>query len=197
MWWQYLLVFVGTLLVDVSPFPLPPAFTVMVLLQATFDLQIWMVIFVGVGGSILGRYVLTLYIPKLSGKYLKTAKNEDAEFLGKQLEKKGWKSHVMVLVYSLLPLPTTPLFVAAGMAKLKPWHILPGFIVGKLISDTIAVLTGKYAAENTEELVHGMVSWESIAGLIVGLLLVFVFVFVDWRTLIQKKKFALKFRIWK
>lgn len=102
-----------------------------------------------------------------------------------------------MLVYSLLPLPTTPLFVAAGMAKLKPWHILPGFVVGKLISDTVAVLTGKYAAENTESLVRGMVSWKSIAGFAAGLLLVFVFVFVDWRSLIQKKKFALKFKIWK
>src|ERR1035437_1791172 len=144
MWWHYLLVFVGALLVDVSPFPLPPAFTVMILLQAVFDLQIWLVIVVGVAGSILGRYVLTLYIPKLSGKYLRASKNEDAEFLGKKLREKGWKSHLLALVYSLLPLPTTPLFVAAGMAKLKPWHILPGFVVGKLISDTVAVLTGKY-----------------------------------------------------
>jgi len=197
MWWHYLLVFVAALLVDVSPLPLPPAFTVMVLLQAVFDLQIGLVIVVGVAGSILGRYVLTLYIPRLSGKYLKRAKNEDAEFLGKKLEKKGWKSHVLVLVYSLLPLPTTPLFLAAGMAKLEPWRILPGFIVGKLISDTIAVLTGKYAAENTQGLLRGMVSWKSIAGFVVGLLLVFVFVFVDWRTLIQEKKFALKFKIWK
>jgi membrane protein DedA with SNARE-associated domain len=197
MWWQYLLVFIGALLVDVSPLPLPPAFTVMVLLQVKFDLQIWLVIIIGVGGSILGRYILTLYIPKLSGKYLKTAKNDDAEFLGKKLKAKGWKSHVLVLSYSLLPLPTTPLFVAAGMAKLKPYHVLPGFIVGKLISDTIAVLTGKYAAENTQNLVRGMVSWKSVAGLIAGLLLVFVFVFVDWRTLIQKKEFALKFNIWK
>jgi membrane protein DedA with SNARE-associated domain len=197
MWWQYLLVFVGALLVDVSPFPLPPAFTVMIFLQAKFNLQIWMVIVIGVLGSILGRYILTLYIPKLSGKYLKTAKNDDAEFLGKKLEARGWKSHVFVLIYSLLPLPTTPLFVAAGMAKLKPYHVLPGFIIGKLISDTLAVLTGKYAAENTGNLARGMVSWKSIAGLIAGLLLVFVFVFVDWRTLIQKKTFALKFNIWK
>ncbi len=197
MWWQYLLVFVGALLVDISPFPLPPAFTVMVFLQVKFDLQIWLVIIIGVGGSILGRYVLTLYIPKLSGKFFKRAKNDEAEFLGKKLEEKGWKSHALVLIYSLLPLPTTPLFVAAGMAKLEPHHILPGFIVGKLTSDTIAVLTGKYAAENTSDLVHGMVSWKSIAGLIAGLLLVFVFVFVDWRTLIQKKRFALKFNIWK
>jgi membrane protein DedA with SNARE-associated domain len=197
MWWQYLLVLVGTFLVDVSPFPLPPAFTVMVLLQATFNLQIWWVIIIGVGGSILGRYVLTLYIPKLSGKIFKTAKNDDAEFLGKKLKKRGWQSHVLVLIYSLLPLLTTPLFVAAGMAKLKPYHILPGFIVGKLISDTIAVLTGKYAVENTKNLVRGMLSWKSIVGLITGLLLVFVFVFVDWRTLIQKRKFALKFNIWR
>ena len=197
MWWHYLLVFVGALLVDVSPFPLPPAFTVMILLQTVFDLQIWLVIVVGVAGSILGRYVLTIYIPRLSGKYLKTSKNEDAEFLGKKLQTKGWRSHVLVLVYSLLPLPTTPLFLAAGMAKLKPWSILPGFILGKLISDTVAVLTGRYAAQNTESLVHGIVSWKSIAGFVLGLLLVFVFVFVDWRALIQKKTFALKFRIWK
>jgi membrane protein YqaA with SNARE-associated domain len=190
-------VFVGSLLVDVSPFPLPPAFTVMILFQTVFGLQIWLVIVVGVAGSILGRYVLTIYIPRLSGKYLKTSKNEDAEFLGKKLQAKGWRSHVLVLVYSLLPLPTTPLFLAAGMAKLKPWSILPGFILGKLISDTVAVMTGKYAAQNTESLVHGIVSWKSIAGFALGLLLVFVFVFVDWRTLIQKKKFALKFRIWK
>ena len=68
MWWQYALVFLGTLLVDIVPFPLPPAFTVMVFLQILYDLNIWAVIAIGVVGSIVGRYVLTLYIPKLSGK---------------------------------------------------------------------------------------------------------------------------------
>ncbi len=197
MWWQYLLVFAGAMLVDISPLPLPPAFTVMILLQVLFDLQLWLVITLGVAGSILGRYVLTLYIPKLSGRYFRQAKKEDAEFLGKKLKTNPRKSIAFVLIYSLLPLPTTPLFVAAGMASLKPYQILPGFIVGKLISDTIAVLTGRYAADNTQNLARGMVSWASVAGLIAGLLLVFVFVFVDWRTLLQKKKFSLKFHIWR
>jgi membrane protein YqaA with SNARE-associated domain len=197
MWWQYLLVFAGSMLVDVSPLPLPPAFTVMILLQVIFDLQLWMVIAIGVAGSILGRYVLTLYIPKLSGKYFRTAKQEDAEFLGEKLKANPRKSIVFVLIYSLLPLPTTPLFVAAGMANLNAYQILPGFIVGKLISDTIAVLTGRYAADNMRDLASGMVSWTSVAGLIAGLLLVFVFVFVDWKTLLQKKKFVLNFHIWK
>jgi membrane protein DedA with SNARE-associated domain len=196
MWFQYLLVFIGSMLVDIAPIPLPPAFTVMVLLQIKFQLNIGWVIATGVAGSILGRYLLTLYIPKLSGRLFKKAKNEDIQYLGDKLKQKGWKSQLSIMVYSLMPLPTTPLFLAAGMAKMKPIYIIPAFTVGKVISDTLAVLMGKYAAENTEDLVHGMVSWKSLTGFGLGLLLVFALLFIDWRTLIEQKKLRLKFKIW-
>ncbi len=197
MWWQYALVFIGALLVDVVPLPLPPAFTVMVFLQIVYDLNIWAVIGIGVAGSILGRYILTLYIPKLSGKMFKPAKNEDVQFLGEKMKEKGWKSQGLILLYSLLPLPTTPLFIAGGMAKMKPIYIIPPFIIGKLISDMVAVLLGKYAAENVNGLMDGLVSWKSISGFAIGIFLIFVLLFVDWRTLLQKKKFTLKFTIMK
>lgn len=196
MWFKYLLVFVGAMLVDIVPFPLPPAFTVMIFLQIKLDLNIWMVIFTGVAGSILGRYILTLYIPHVSGRIFKKGKNEDVQFLGKRLNEKNWKSHSIVLVYSLMPLPTTPLFLAAGMAKMKPYYIIPAFTVGKLISDTIAVWMGDYAARNTADLLQGMISWKSILGLVIGLAMVFALLFIDWRTLLQKKKLTLKFDIW-
>ena len=197
MWWQYVLVFVCAFAVDVVPFPLPPAFTLMVLLQVVFKLNIWAVIFIGVGGSILGRYILTLYIPKLAGTIFKPSKNEDVQYLGKKLKEKGWKSQAAILLYSLLPLPTTPLFIAGGMAKMKPYYIIPAFFVGKFISDAIAVWLGKYAAENTEALVHGMINWKSITGLVAGLILLCALLFIDWRTLLQHKKFKLRFNIWK
>jgi uncharacterized membrane protein YdjX (TVP38/TMEM64 family) len=183
--------------VDIVPFPLPPAFTIMVLLQIVFKLNIWVVVIIGVAGSIAGRYILTLYIPKLSGKIFKAAKNEDVQYLGEKLKEKGWKSQAAILVYSLLPLPTTPLFIAGGMAKMKPYYIIPAFFVGKLVSDTVAVFMGRYAAENTEKLVHGMVNWKSIVGLVLGLLLIGALLFIDWRTLLQKHKLTLKFKIWK
>ena len=183
--------------VDIVPLPLPPAFTIMIFLQLQFQLEIWAVILVGVAGSILGRYILTLYIPKVSGKLFNPRKNEDVQFLGKKLKANKWKGQLTILLYSLLPLPTTPLFIAAGMVKLKPTYIIPAFMIGKATSDTIAVLAGRYAAENTESLVQGAVSWKSITGLIVGCVLVFALLFIDWRTLIQRKKFKLKFKIWK
>ena len=197
MWWQYLLVFVCSMAVDIVPFPLPPAFTLMIVLQIVFKLNIWIVIACGVTGSIVGRYILTLYIPKVASKIFKPSKNEDVQYLGKKLKARGWQGQLTILVYSLLPLPTTPLFIAGGMAKMKPYYIIPAFFVGKFISDTAAVFLGKYATENTEDLIHGMVNWKSIVGLVLGLLLIFALLFIDWRNLFQHKKFKLRFNIWK
>jgi membrane protein YqaA with SNARE-associated domain len=197
MWWQYLLVFIGSFLFDVVPIPFPPAFTIMVFLQIMFGLNIWMVIGFGVAGSILGRYILTLYIPFLAGRIFKRSKTEDVEFLGKKMKEKGWRSQLVIIAYSLLPLPTTPLFLAGGMAKIKPLYIIPAFFVGKFTSDAITVHIGKYASEHANSMIDGALSWKSIASLVVGVILISALLFIDWRTLIQKKKFQLKFKIWK
>jgi membrane protein YqaA with SNARE-associated domain len=197
IWVKYVLVFFAAVAVDIVPFPLPPAFVVMVFLQIYFKLNVWVVIVVGVAGSVLGRYILTLYIPKIASKLFNPAKNEDVQFLGKKLKEKGWKSQLAILSYSLLPLPTTPLFIAGGMAKMKPRFIIPAFIVGKFISDTIAVFMGKYAAENTVGLFEGVVSWKTLLGLIFGILLITALLLIDWRAWLQFKKFRLNLKIWK
>ena len=197
MWWQYLLVFFGAFLFDVVAFPFPPAFTIMVFLQIVFGLNIWWVIVIGVAGSILGRYILTLYIPLLAGRVFKRSKNEDVQFLGKKMKEKGWRSQIVIIAYSLLPLPTTPLFVAGGMAKINALYIIPAFFVGKFTSDTITVHLGKYASEHVSDMIEGALSWKSIASFAVGLLLLCALLFIDWRSLIQQKKFQLNFKIWK
>lgn len=197
MWLKYLIVFAAACAVDIVPLPLPPAFVVMVFLQIYFNLDVWVVIFVGVSGSILGRYILTLYIPKIADRIFNHDKNEDVQFLGRQMKEKGWKSQVAILTYSLLPLPTTPLFIAGGMAKMKPRFIIPAFVVGKFTSDTVAVFMGKYAAENAATILKGIISWQSVFGLIIGLLLVIGFLFIDWRTWLRENKIRLNYKIWK
>ena len=196
MFWIYVLVFLGAFLFDVVPIPFPPAFTIMVFLQIMFGLNIWWVIGVGVAGSILGRYILTLYIPFLAGKIFKHSKNEDVEFLGKKMKDKGWKSQLFIVSYSLLPLPTTPLFLAGGMAKIKPLYIIPAFFIGKFTSDAITVHLGKYAAENFTNVIDNLFSLKSIASFVFGIFLVCCVIFIDWRTLIQNKKLHLNFKVW-
>jgi membrane protein DedA with SNARE-associated domain len=197
MWWQYLLVFVGALLFDIVPFPFPPAFTIMILLQITFHLNVWLVIITGVVGSVLGRYILILYTPSITNKYIKRSKNEDVQFLGTKMKENKWKGQIIVLAYSLLPLPTTPLFLAAGMSKLNAKYIIPSFLIGKFTSDTLALHAGKYASENVHNIMQNALSWKSIVSALFFLFLIFCILFIDWRSLIQKKKLVWKFKILK
>ncbi|RZA01425.1 MAG: hypothetical protein EOP47_10780 [Sphingobacteriaceae bacterium] len=197
MWWQYLFVFLGSFVFDVVPFPFPPAFTIMAFFQIVYGLNVWLVTAIGVLGSILGRYVLTLYIPFLAGKIFKKAKNEDVQFLGEQMKKTGWKGQMAIFAYTLLPLPTTPLFLASGMARINAMQIIPIFFVGKFTSDAISVHLGKYASENAAAIISGGLSWQSITSLAIGLLLLSALLFIDWRSLIKNKKLILEFRIWK
>lgn len=197
MWYHYFFVFLGAFIFDVVPFPFPPAFTIMITLQIIFKLNIWLVIFAGVAGSILGRYILTLYIPLLAGKIFKSTKNKDIEFLGNEMKLGGWRSQIVIIAYSLLPLPTTPLFLAAGIAKIKPIKIIPAFFVGKFTSDTITVYLGEYAFENSKMLFDNIISWKSALSLALGLIMISAILFINWRMLIQNKKLELNFKIWK
>ena len=191
------MVFVGALLFDIVPFPFPPAFTIMILLQISFHLNVWLVIIAGVVGSVLGRYILILYTPSITNKYIKRSKNEDVQFLGTKMKENKWKGQIIVLAYSLLPLPTTPLFLAAGMSKLNAKYIIPAFLIGKFTSDTLALHAGKYASENAHNIMQNALSWKSIVSALFFLFLIFCLFFIDWRSLIQKKKLVWKFKILK
>src|SRR4051812_18470558 len=115
---RYFFVFAAAFLVDTIPFIGPPAWIVMVFFQVQYELNIWLVLIIGVTGSALGRYVYSLYIPLLSARLITTQKNDDVRFIGQKLNKKGWRVQIFVVLYTLMPLPTTPLFTAAGIARI-------------------------------------------------------------------------------
>lgn len=169
----------------------------MVYLQIKYGLNIWLVLVAGVSGSTLGRYMLYLYIPYLSEKLIKTQKNKDIQFIGNKLNNNGWRVQLFVLLYTLLPLPSTPLFTASGMARIKAINVIPAFLAGKFTSDMIMVFTGDYFARNAVAISNGFINWKTVSGSIVGLVLIAVFLFIDWRLLLQEKKFRLNFNIWK
>ncbi len=193
----YILVFLASLLVDIVPFIGPPAWMVMVFFQMRFGLNIWLVLIFGVTGSAIGRYLYSAYIHLLSKHFIKPQKNDDLQYIGGKLANKGWKVQLFVVLYTLMPLPSTPLFTAAGCARIKTLYILPAFFIGKFISDAVMVLAGDYVAHNIDSIIKGLLSWKTIAGTFLGLILISLFLFTNWRKLIQEKKFTINFNIWK
>jgi membrane protein YqaA with SNARE-associated domain len=193
----YLWVFLASLAFDLVPVIGPPVWTVMVLLLVKFDLNPWLVLAVGVPGSVLGRYLLSLYTPWLSKKIIKRRKNQEFEFVGRKLKQKIWQSWVFVFIYSMSPLPTTPLFSAAGLAKVKPVQILPPFFVGKFISDAVMLFVGRYAFSSLADLVHGTISIRGMVTAVLSILIICAFLFLDWRQLFERKRIRFNVHIWK
>ena len=194
---MYGVVFLAALAVDIIPLLAPPAWTIAVFLLVRFHLNPLIVLLLCASGSTLGRYLMSLYIPRFANLFIKRRKTDELEFLGKKLSQSLWQSWLFVLIYAVTPLSTTALFMAAGVAKVKPSHTLPPFFCGKFLSDAIMIFTGLYAANNFKNIVNGIYSPKAIVMLALGLVVIAWFLFLDWRTLLQQKKFKFNFKIWK
>jgi hypothetical protein len=69
--------------------------------------------------------------------------------LGQWLNKRpGWRGVLDVLIYSLRPIPSNELFIAAGLSGAKLWPVALGFLPGRLVSYTARALTAKGANDH-------------------------------------------------
>jgi hypothetical protein len=193
----YFVAFLAALLVDTIPVFAPPAWTILAFMIIKWDMNPWGIIAAGALGSVIGRYILTLYMPHVSAKIFRPSENDNISFLGKKLGGRFWHSNVFVMLYAISPLSTTALFTAGGMAHVNPWNMLPGFAIGKFLGDAWVIFTAKVTADEATDLMNGKVSWQTALTAGAGLLLISGVLFIDWRQLLGKKKLRLNFKIWK
>lgn len=194
----YLLIFVGSLLVDCIPVFAPPAWMLMLYILFKFQLHPLITASVGTAGTVFGRLIYVTYIvPWMQKKSIGPKKEADLKFLGEKLSKQGPATLVFVFIYSILPLSTTVLFTAVGLAKVKRRYVVPGFFLGNLIGDGVLLLSGQYAITHFKDFYKDALNTQNILITLAGLLVMLLFVFIDWRALIQKKKIEFKWQFWK
>jgi hypothetical protein len=193
----YLIAFGAALLVDTIPVFAPPAWTILAFIIVKWKPSPWGIIAAGAIGSVIGRYILTLYMPHVSAKIFRPSENKNISFLGKKIGGRFWHANIFVMLYAISPLSTTALFTAAGMAHVSPWNVLPGFAIGKFLGDAWVIFTAKVTADEAIDLIHGHVSWQAALAAAAGLLLISGVLFIDWQALLGRRKLRLNFAIWK
>src|SRR5207237_10153872 len=105
--WMYVLVFVAALAVDSVPVFAPPAWTVLVVLLLLFHLNPWLVVILGVIGSTLGRYILIIYIPKISAALVNRREDENLRYVGSKLAHTPWAASTFIFLYTTPPVSPT------------------------------------------------------------------------------------------
>jgi hypothetical protein len=145
----YVLVFFGSLGVDLIPIMAPPAWTVMAFAITKYQLNPWIALAIGVPASALAGTSSASTSEVLRSRA--GHEEEELNYCRQEAARALWETWVFVLGYTLSPLSTTALFTAAWHeqgAGLAP--ILPSFLVGKFISDAMMVKAGQYAAGKSE-----------------------------------------------
>jgi hypothetical protein len=193
--WPYVAVFFIGLGVDSIPVFAPPAWTLIVLMVVKFKLDVWISAGIGAVGSTIGRYALTVFMPKIAHRLLSRRENENIAFMGKKLGGRFWPAFAFVFAYSLSPLSTTALFTAAGAASVSPLPILPAFLVGKFLSDAAMIFSSRNAIRGFKDIVKGQRSPKSLVFAAAGLLLILAVLFIDWRELLQHRRLKFRFNI--
>ncbi len=193
----YVLVYLGSVLVDCVPVFAPPAWMLMLFFMMKFDLNPWWVVLVGTAGTVTGRLIFSsLIVPWVGKKTLGAKKELDLQFLGEKLSQKRGATFAFVFIYSLLPLSTTALFTAAGLAQVKKAFIIPPFFLGNIIGDGIILISGKYAVGNLGELYQGSFDLKNILLMLMGLAVMLLFLLIDWRELLTKKHLIFRWKFW-
>lgn len=194
----YVLIFFSSILVDCIPVFAPPAWTIMLFVMLKFELNPWIVVSVGTAGTVCGRLIYSTFIvPWIGRKSISQAKQDDLEFVGKKLSGQPKTVFLFVFLYAVLPLSTTALFTVVGLAKVKKLYVILPFFFGNLIGDGLLLVLGRYSIRNLHDLYQGSFEIKNIVLMASGLAIMLLFLFIDWRLLLEKKKLHLKWQFWK
>jgi hypothetical protein len=144
-------------LINLVPAFMPSSWMVMAFFYIRFDLPLLPLTIGGALVSGLGRLLLARGSGWFSTRFM-PSKQGDLQFLGRYLERYRRAAAPATFVYTLSPLPTNNLFIAAGMVGMNMFWVLMGFWAGRIIADTFWVWTTERVFSSLEDVFTGAFS---------------------------------------
>jgi membrane protein YqaA with SNARE-associated domain len=193
---EYITLFIMVFLVNVVPEFAPPTWTVMSPFIFLPEIDVFYVILITITGATMGRFILLFYIEKIGNNIFNKWQKDNLNYIGSKIGRTDMQNLLFVFLYSLTPLSTGALFIVAGLAKLKKTVTLIGFFFGRLISYSVIAYSVKYGIDLIGASRKISMSEFMITSMITVSALLFL-IFIDWKTLIEEKKFHFNFKIWR
>ena len=133
-------------LMNLVPYFMPPTWAVVTFFLIAFSLPVWPLAIGCAFASTAGRCGLYYLSARLGRQLLSDQKQRNVAALGNWLNKRpGWRGVVDVLIYSLGPIHSNDLFIAAGLSGAKLWPVALGFLPGRTVSYPLLALAAKGA----------------------------------------------------
>jgi membrane protein YqaA with SNARE-associated domain len=173
----YLLDFVT----NIIPLFMPPTWLLLSFFRIHYDLPVWLLAPGGAVCSTAGRCLLALGSRHLGTRFLPEKERKNVTDLGEFIRHKKL-SFFGVLFYAFGPIPSSHLFIAAGLAKLNLKVVAAAFFLGRLVSYTVLVAGAGAVGDQLIPLFKKQFGgWVPYATAAFAVIFIVVLVKVDWR----------------
>jgi len=176
----YLAAMALVLAVNALPAFMPATWMVLAFFRIKFGLPL---LALAIGGSIVaavGRWALAKASGAYSRRFMKK-QDSDLRVLGEFLDEHRQHVGLTTFAYTLTPLPSNNLFIAAGMVGIQLTWVFIGFLSGRLIANSILVWTTDKAFRHFEDVLKtGFNSWEAIVFQSLSVGSIVLLAFVPW-----------------
>ena len=193
----YLGIFVLLIGVNAAPILMPPSWIVLASFYAVDQsLDPVVLALVGATGATIGRFVLKR-ISHLFRRFVGESQKSNLDIIGNFLNGRKYGYIITSFLFAATPLPSNMLFVAYGLMRAKSIGLYIGFWAGRVIAYYIMISISEIVLVPFVQLFEDRYVGILIADGI-GIGVVIFFIFIDWGTLITKRK--LKFvrpKIWR
>jgi membrane protein YqaA with SNARE-associated domain len=175
-------------LINLIPAFMPPTWMTLSFFYITSPQNIFLLVFIGVSASTVGRYCLAKGSGKFFARFGTKKKQKQMKLLQKKLHGKPIKVFIFTLLFSLSPLPSNALFIAVGATKTKLKSVVAGFFVGRSISYLFLVFTTEKILSSLGANIKGSGSMITILIEVVGVIAIIIFFLFDWEKLLGGKE---------
>ena len=135
--------------INLIPYFMPPTWAVVAFFLIALSLPLWPLAIGCAFASTAGRCGLYYMSARWGRRLLSARHRENVEALGRWLNARpGWRGALDVLVYSLGPIPSNDLFIAAGLSRARLWPVAVGFLPGRLVSYPALALAAQGANDH-------------------------------------------------
>jgi membrane protein YqaA with SNARE-associated domain len=189
----FLVLFLVVLLLNIIPAFAPPTWMVFSFLGFRLPTHMdWSFALVGAVAATMGRSLLgKLSRIIIRNRWLSDAAKQSINSLKPELEKRPNLTFGLFLFYAFTPLPSNYLFIAYGLTTMPLIRLVAPFFIGRFVSYyfwtmSAAAVSRKLELEETDAMAYFSVYFVLTQFALLGV--VYVFMRVDWKLLLQKRK---------
>jgi hypothetical protein len=185
--WTWLFVFVAALLLNVVPAFMPPTWSLLAYIHLESGLPIVGLAIVGGLGAMSGRFLLAMGSRVFGTRFVPRTSLENISHLATTLESRKGLSLSMFALFSIGPIPSNHLFIAAGIARIRLLFPLIAFGVVRTLSYVIWVTLTDTAARSLRDVLSpSLGGWIGAVAQIGGFALLIVIFRTDWARIVQR-----------